>query len=346
MKNLFVCHTQAQLILACGLSQGRYRNEDNRLVLFVDFGINDSLKTKLNKVFNRTLYLQSIYPAEYNTLGAKLKWYPKDWKLLKQFIIDPFDNVFVVCDWLLLVQKIIQRVLKINAKAKTNWLEDGITAYYCDSDNRTGLDSNRFGLSIRAFIFKYIFRIGDIYDRQFFETGGLDILRDIYCCYPEAVREPYKSKKNIIEISDEEYRLGLASMYEKTSLNIEENTCILVVDKLDRYKYPDKVKSVLAQFFNQCRESGKKVICKFHPRETEIWDVFNGYPQLEKSVGIESVYVSLNSIKESITIAGIKSTGLMSAKKLGYNTESLFLSCGEVNENLINFYEKLGVKLV
>jgi hypothetical protein len=208
------------------------------------------------------------------------------------------------------------------------------------------MDSNSLGLSIRAFLFKYVLGLGDIYDRQFFETGGLSVLKDVFCCYPEAVREPYKSNKRIIEITDEEYRLGLASMYDKANLNIKEDTCILVVDKLDRYKYPDKVKEILIEFFNQCKVSGKKVICKFHPRETDIWDVFEGYPQLDKSVGIESVYVSLDSIKKYITIVGIKSTGLMSAKKLGYNTKSLFLSCGEVNENLIEFYKRLDIEFV
>ena len=34
------------------------------------------------------------------------------------------------------------------------------------------------------------------------------------------------------------------------------------------------------------------------------------------------------------------------AKKLGYNTVSLFPSCGEQNENLVKFYEKLGIELI
>lgn len=45
---------------------------------------------------------------------------------------------------------------------------------------------------------------------------------------------------------------------------------------------------------------------------------------MDKSVGIESVYVSLADMKDTITIVGVKSTGLMTAKKLGYNVVSLF----------------------
>lgn len=74
MRNLFICHTQAHLILASGLALGRFKNDENLLILFVDFGIKDELKARLDKTFARTLYLQSIYPAEFNTAKAKLKW--------------------------------------------------------------------------------------------------------------------------------------------------------------------------------------------------------------------------------------------------------------------------------
>ena len=135
-------------------------------------------------------------------------------------------------------------------------------------------------------------------------------------------------------------------MYPKSKLDVQPNSVILVVDKLDRYAFPDKVRASLNAFISKCKEEGKTVICKFHPRETEVWDIFDDCLTMDKSVGIESAYVSLADIKDSITIAGIKSAGLMSAKKVGYNTVSLFPSCGEENENLVKFYDKLGIKLI
>ena len=70
-RNLFICHTQAQLILASGLALGRFKDDENLLMLFVDFGIKDELKERLNNTFTRTLYLQSIFPVEFNTTKAK-----------------------------------------------------------------------------------------------------------------------------------------------------------------------------------------------------------------------------------------------------------------------------------
>lgn len=346
MRNLFICHTQAHLILASGLALGRFKDDENDLILFVDFGIKDELKERLDKTFTRTLYLQSIYPAEMNTAKAKLKWYPQDWKLIKQFLTEPVDRVFAVCDSLLLVQKTLQRCHKLNSLTKMSWLEDGIYAYYRDAIILGGMAKHAWTMSLRKFIFKYALMVGRFYDSDFDEMGGLKVFESIYTCNPDAVREPYRSQKQLVGITDEEYLAGLSAMYPKSKLDVQSNSVILVVDKLDRYAFPDKVRESLSTFISNCKAEGKTVICKFHPRETEVWDIFDGCQTMDKSVGIESAYVSLSDIKESITIAGIKSAGLMSAKKVGYHTVSLFPSCGEQNENLVKFYEKLGIDLI
>lgn len=346
MKNLFICHTQANLILASGLALGRFKDDENLLILFVDFGLKEKLKKRLDKTFAHTLYLQSIYPAEMNTAKAKLKWYPQDWKLIKQFLTEPVDRAFAVCDWLLLVQKTLQRCYKLNKVTVMAWLEDGVSACCSASDIHNGMDKCSFTMAIRRFLFRDLVGVGKFYDRDFSFMGGLSCLKQVYTCNPDAVREPYRSQKQLVGITDEEYLAGLSAMYPKSKLDVQPNSVILVVDKLDRYAFPDKVSASLNAFISKCKEEGKTVICKFHPRETEVWDIFNGCPTMDKSVGIESAYVSLADIKDSITIAGIKSAGLMSAKKVGYNTVSLFPSCGEENENLVKFYEKLGIELI
>lgn len=346
MKNLFICHTQAQLILASGLVCGRFKEDINELILFVDFGITQEQKERLNRTFNRVLFLQSIYPAESNTLWAKLKWYPKDWEKIKKFVYDKFDRAFAVCDWLLLVQKTLQLVHQLNPSVEIAWLEDGITAYYSDSDIRGGFDSSRFTRTVRRLFFRDLMRVGRFYDRDFRETGGLKCLNTMYTCYPESVREPYKSHRKLIQITDDEYRDGLKSMYGVSRLDLKFPVVIVVVDKLDRYEYPETVKESLSKLIKESLHGGKTVVCKFHPRETMRWEIFDDCLTLDKSIGIESTYLSLLSHKEEVTIVGIKSTGLMTAKKLGYNTQSLFPSCGEKNENLTTFYQSLGVKLI
>lgn len=198
MKNLFVCHTQAQLILACGLALGRFREDVNELILFRDFDLKGEMRERLDGVFSRTLYLQSIYPKEYNTLKAKLKWYPQDLKELKSFVNGPYNRVFVVCDWVFLVQKAMQYAYRYNKDTEFCWLEDGITAYYSDSDIRGGFDSNQFTRLIRRIIVQYILGVGKFYQRDFREMGGLSILKRAFVTYPQSAREPYRSRRELV----------------------------------------------------------------------------------------------------------------------------------------------------
>ena len=345
MRNLFICHTQAQLILASGLALGRFKDDKNYLILFIDFGIKEDLKLRLQSTFDKVLFLQSIYPAEFNTLRAKIKWYPKDWKLIKRFLTEPQDRAFAVCDWLLLVQKTLKLVYQANKDVEFAWLEDGITAYYKDSDIHKGLDRYRITMDLRRFVIRDLLGVGSFYDRDFSEIGGLKPLKKAYCCYPAAVREPYKSNRVLVEITEVEFTLGLLSMYPKSQIDIKPNSIILVVDKLDRYANPEIVESSLRKYISNCRMEGKHIVCKFHPRETQTWDVFAGLEEMDRSLGIESAYVSLADVKDTITIVGIKSTGLMTAKKLGFKTVSLFPLCGECNDDLIRFYHYLEIPL-
>lgn len=346
MRNLFVCHTQAQLILAAGLSIGRFRNDENILFLFVDFALKDELKIRINKIFNKVLYLQSIYPAEKNTFRSKLRWYAEDLRRIEPVMESPFNRVFEVCDMVYLEQRILKSACKRNPEVELNWLEDGITAYYQNIESHGGLDLNKFTRFLRCVIFKYLGGVGRYYDRDFPGMGGGKMLKTAYCLYPDAVREPYKSLKIIEEISDEEYRFGLQALYEGKSAAVEDAAIILVLDKLDTYVYPEKMKRILSDFLASAKRENRKVYCKFHPRESEVWDIFKTYPVFDKSIGIESLYLSLLNKRASLKIVGVKSTGLMSAKKLGYDVESLFLQCGETNENLEKFYSLIGVELI
>ena len=44
MKNLFILHTQYNIMLALSLISGRFKDDTNDLILFLDFSISDDLK--------------------------------------------------------------------------------------------------------------------------------------------------------------------------------------------------------------------------------------------------------------------------------------------------------------
>ena len=345
MRNLFVCHTQAQLILACGLSLGRFKEAENHLILFQDFLLEKELIEHLDRVFTKNLYLQGIYLKEWNTYKEKLRNYPINDRKMKEMMLNSYDRVFTVCDTIYPEQSCMKLAYRLNKNTEFCCLEDGIMAYYQNVVIRGGLDSNLVLRFIRKLYFKYVKNLGRFYDSDFNEFGGLKYNKTIYCLYPKAVREPYRSQRNILGIWKDEFLLGLKAMYAKVDLPVKGGDIILVVDKINTYVYPEKVKASLSGFIEESKTAGKKVFCKFHPRETETWSIFDGCDTLENTIGIESLYLSLADQANNITIVGIKSTGLMSAKILGYNPISLFNSCGEKNPDLVNFFEVIGIEL-
>lgn len=344
-RNLFVCHTQAQLILASGLVLGRFKDDENCLFLFPDFALGADLKTRLEIIFSKVIYLQSIYPPQYNTYWSKIFWYRKDLSLIKNNMQLPFDRLFEVCDSIYLELCILKYARLRNSNVEINWLEDGIWAYYRNITIRKGFNTNQFTLFLRSVLFKYILGLGCYYDYDFPEMGGRTVFRKIYVLYPKALREPYKSQREHVGITDVEYMLGLKALYKPRSLNIEKKSIILVMDKLDTYLHPEEVKKVVLSEISMALERGAKIYCKFHPREVDNWDIFNECQILDKNIGVESLYLSLLDRKDDVKIIGIKSTGLMSAKKLGYNVSSLFLYSGEDNENLKYFFNNIGINL-
>ena len=345
MRNLFVCHTQAHLILACGLSKGRFKNDENHLVLFKDFNLSDEMKGKLEAFFASTLFLTGIYPASNKTWKARLRWYREDDSLLKGYIKEPYDRVFAVCDWYPPVQYSLKQCREQNKDTQFIWLEDGIISYFQNAAIHKGTDQYTFTLFLRKIMFKYLLGMGSVYDRDFEEMGGLKLFRQMYTLYPQAVREPYRSTRELVEIKEEEYLAGVNTLYEARDLQIPDGSILLVMDKLDTYSYPNKVQKAIEGLKGRSKKEGRQIFCKFHPREESVWPVFDGCTILEKTIGAESLYLSLASQKDSIEIIGIKSAGLMSARKMGFKVSSLFNECGEKNEDLINFFERIGVKL-
>ena len=340
-----MCHTQANLILASGLALGRFKNDENFLILFVDFGLKDELKERLKSTFISCLFLQSIYPAEFNTYSAKIKWYIEDWHQIKSFMTRSYSNVFVVCDTLMLVQKIMQRAYMMSQNTTFSAIEDGIISYYKNADSHKGFDTNNFTRFIRRIIVRDLCGIGKFYERDFSDFSGTHVITQLYTLYPDAVREPFKSSKHLVRIEDTEFLLGLKSLYSKRPLPVSTGDVILIMDMLNSYSDTQKVKALISNYIKETLSEGRRVFCKFHPRETDKWEIFESCETLDKAVSAESMYLSLADKAKEITVVGVKSAGIMSAKKLGFNTISFFLSCGEENHELIRFFNTIGIEM-
>lgn len=345
MRNLFICHTQAHLILATGLSLGRFKNDENCLILFKDFDLKHNLEHRVQRLFDNCLILKGNSSGT-KSLMSRIKWHVDDNRVLRKSIVKPYDRVFAVCDWTPPVQYCLKRCLDLSDKTEFIWLEDGILAYFQNVETRSGSERYAFTKYLRKMFFKHLCGIGSVYDRDFNGMGGLKLFKQIYCLYPEAVREPYCSKRKLVFITNEEYFLGVSNLYDTQRLDIVSNSVILILDKLDSYLFPEKVKDVVTRLKDNLATKEIKLYCKLHPREDQMWAELNDCEFLERSIGAESLYLSLSQMGDSINVLGVKSAGLMSAKKMGFSVTSLFYHSGEQNDDLVHFFEKIGIRLV
>lgn len=346
MRNLFVCHSQAQLLLAVSLAKGRFKSEINDLILFVDFAMKEDLRCNVIDSFNQCLFRIGTYPAINKTWKAKSKRYPDDIKEIRIFMKEPYTRIFEVCDGCIPEMYILKQGFKRNLNVEAIWLEDGSYPYFRNVVQRDGFDSNTFSRFMHRMLFKYVFGLGEYYDRDFDEMAGSKKIKKAYLTFPGFERDPYHSQREIIGISEEEYANGIRALYNNIQTEqVGSNVMLLVLDKLDVYENIEKTRKMLDAIIKDAVAKGWSVWCKFHPREEGKWDIFSKCQELDKDIAIEGYYASYISCKEKITIVGIKSTGLQVAKKLGYRVVSLAQLCGEENENLDSFYKRIGIAM-
>lgn len=346
MENLFICHSQSHLILATGLSSQRFSGDRNDMILFKDFYVREDLIVRIEQVFDSCVYLEGTYPASKNmTIFGRIRWYKKDVDILRSCLTKRYDRVFAVCDWTYPVQYAIKRSVDINPDVEVNWLEDGILPYFANLKSRKGLDKYKFTMWLRRLFFRQLKGLGEVYDRDFMEVGGLSVFRKAYISFPEAAREPYKSKKELVGITNEEFCSGITLLYPSYKMVIPNNSTLLIMDKLDTYLYPEKVKAVISGLIKSAEDKGGVVYCKLHPREDQRWDEFDKCNMLDKTMGAESMYLSLLPQRDSISVVGIKSAGLMTANKMGFTVISLFFESGESNDDLVSFFSLIGINM-
>ena len=344
MTNLFVCHSQAQLLLAISLTTGRFAQDQNYLILFTDFKLNDELCDRLYSIFTRVLIRVGTFPSINKSWKEKFKRYPSDLKEIHNYVSRPFDKIFEVCDECIPELFILKYTYKKNPNAEYIWLEDGSYPYFRNTIDVSGFSTNKATRTIRKLLLKYIFGLGHFYDFRGYYMGANHILKKAYLTFPGKQRKEYNSKE-IIGITNEEFCHGLTTMYPPLQEHrLPPNSILIVMDKLDVYKDLNKIEQSIKYVVTICRQKGEQVFYKYHPREESQLSALQNCDELSRFTGVENFYSA--NIGIPLTIIGIKSTGLQNAKKLGFKVISLSSAAGESDDNIISFYKKIGIKTI
>ncbi len=331
MKQLFVCHTQYNLILAVGLAES-----SDDLVLFRDFNLTDTLRTRLESYFNNSLFLEGNYPKKELSAKEKLKKITRDNEKLKAYI-GVYDRIFIVDDMCIQEMYVMKCAFQKNKAVEMAWLEDGTNAYFSNGVISAGMGATPVKRFIRRITFTFRFGLRSFYDLADC-MGGHKKLTSAYVTFPMCIRTELKSK-NLVQITDEQFHKGMEFMYAGEAVEFTSGSILIAMDKLDVYgELWDKVNQLIEKIINA---TSGEVYYKYHPRETDDLPALENCIELDRRVALES-YLTNSNTKE-ITVVGVKSTALQTAKKMGYKTISL-INQVEQNEAVISFYKSIGVE--
>lgn len=98
MNNLFVLHTQYNLILAIGLCKTELKNDTNDLILFEDFKITERYKEVFDKNFINVHVINGNYHKGKLTPTQKYNKIKNDISTITSQISEKYDSIFIVDD--------------------------------------------------------------------------------------------------------------------------------------------------------------------------------------------------------------------------------------------------------
>ncbi len=334
MKRLFVVHTQYNLILATGMAA-----PSDDLILFTDFELSAELRARLENHFEWCLFLCGCYPRRELSMREKSAKIDRDCHTISNFIVTPYDEILIVDDMCIPEMYALKCAHRLNSRVEMSWLEDGSSAYYSNDVVSCGMGSTRLKRLIRRAYFSARYRLGGFYDLGDC-IGSHKCLNRAYLTFPTEARAELESKARVA-ITDEEFRRGIGVMYGGGKIPLDDGCIVVALDKLS--VYGDRLPTVnreLRKLVAAAKSDGRKLYVKYHPRETDRLKVLDTAEELDSKLAIERYLAS--STAESMTVVGVMSTSLMTARKLGYGAVSLAESVG-LGDDVKRFYRHIGI---
>ena len=345
MNNLFIMHTQYNLIISCGIVKNRCINDKNILVLHSEFNLNEHFKKNIEDCFDKVYYIQEKYSYERNVFrrDAKLiKYLRKSKEIYKQC----YDNIYLsqenLYDTYLLS--------KISKHCAFNCYSVEEDVYY-SVDNLRNINPPKeikksFLGKLRQALLNLILGKNKYYRFVYF-YGQSDIYDANYVLFPEQVRKELKERK-LFQITQKELYDGIYYLYKHISISRPRAGKIVLCffDLIERYKKPEAIKAFIEYIIKYCVDNDIAFVYKYHPRETNKFDIPKEkyFLEIPSSIPAEKL---LNDYKgKQVTVVGNLTTSLWVASKFGYNVISLVKLENEENLAAINALRGMGIKIL
>lgn len=344
MKNLFIMHTQYNLILSAA-KISRLANSENTLVLFSEFALTDEMKASLEKVFDRVIIARDDFIIQNSTIDdiKEIRRCVKKTNAIKR---ECFDNVYMSQERIF-DRIILSRVKKKNPQVRCYNIEED--AYYSinekyNADDFVFVETKKekrikrvYALSLIGYPYNH--KVAGYCYGMSEEYHGANLL------FPHLARREIRGKE-LFEITKDELLAGIDAIYSNKTTqypNAEKYT-LFFFDLMNRYKNPQKVKEIVKEIIKTSAEEGRTVLFKYHPRETEKFTDINGAFEIPHIIPAEKVLFDLRD-KDTV-VMGNATTACIVAAKLGFKVVSICRIEFPTNTKMHTAMEKMGISCV
>ena len=341
MKNLFIMHTQYNLILSAAL-MSRFDNAENTLVLYSEFTLNDDMREALLKLFDKVIIIRDKFEPLMKPLD-EIRYIRQCMKKVKSIKNERFDNIYMsqerIFDMI-----ICARAKKINPDARCYDIEED--AYYSINEKYNAEDyvhieskrAKRRKLLFALLLAGYPYNYKDIHYcyGMSSEYHGANLL------FPHLARREL-SGKELIEITAEELLRGIDAIYSGINAQYPdgEKYTLFFFDLMNRYKNPERVKERVREIIKVSREEGRTVLFKYHPRETDKFNDIDGIFELPHVIPAEKILFDLQG--KNVVVMGNATTACIVAAKLDYDVISISKLEFPTNKKIHSVMHQMGI---
>ena len=338
MNNLFVLHTQYNLILGSGIALSM-QDDDNILVLYAEFPVSDAILINLKMVFSEVMVVRDHFEKDKSRINEarEIRSYLKKTKHLEKLA---FDRVF------LSQERRFDTLLAY--RCSKNKIPEFISI---EEDAYYSINS-----SIKAPRKTWKTRMGDALrllicgKNPYFNCsipfyGSNEMYSSAYLLFPNIARLEFQSKQ-LCEVTPDMLYRGIEAVYSDKTAEYPQGSkyLLLFFDLMDRYRDKEKIRDLIRTAVSTAIEKGYTVLAKYHPRETEKFSDLTGITEIDQVIPGEKVLADLKN--KSITVLGNATTVCTVAAKLKQRVFSVAKLDHLHNYQMHEAMRKMGIFLL
>ena len=338
-NNLFVLHTQYNIILSVAVIFKEFQSYRNDLILYSEFKLTDELYVILKNVFANVLVIRDKYEnIEKNPIIREYNLY-KEYKKYKSSELSKvnYDNVFLSQERPF--DTLVVGDIKLRNNVSVRYVEED--CYYSINIQAKELVHKTLN-SKSDYLRRLLYGSRYIYQPIYF-YGQSSIYDRYYVSFPDHVRYELRGKK-ITEIPKEHIITAINLLYpHQFSMPDADKYLLIFFDLIDRYNNPPKIFRVFKDIIDLALSKGYAIMCKYHPRETQKINISESkICELPNAIPAEKVLTDL--VDKDVLIIGNATTSILMARKLDFKAVSVAVIDDNLNEEMIGKMLEIGIE--